>query len=410
MKVLMLTTSLPHPPTSGGTLRVWNILREVASRHEVTLLTLQRADEAVTPESLAAVREFAREVEVVPRPVKPSWKMRNALASLSGARPYTLGNFHTRRFAAAISRRVATGGYDLVHAQFIHTAQYWRCFGDAARYFDCHNINVHLWERYAATQTSGWRKAFALRQARLLSVLEPEIHRQFDVTTFVSDIERDFALGKSPGCSLFTSPNGVDCEAFRPGSYPGEPGVVVFCASFDATQNSDAAVFLAEEVVPRILSKGRRVRLYLVGRRPSARVRALEGPHVVVTGLVDDVRPYVSRASVVVAPIRIAGGTRLKILEAMAMGKAVVSTTVGAEGIACENGRDIVLADTPDALADAITKLDADPVRRRSLGVAARKLVEERHAWPIIGRIIESCYHTARENAARRQARESRTG
>ncbi len=406
MNVLMLSTSFPYPPTHGGALRVWNILVQVARRHSVTLLAMVPPDSEPSQKAVAEVQNLVTRVELVPLPRTLGTRIRNGVASLCGGAPYTIANFRFEAFERKIQELVAEGAYDLIHCHYLHIAQYHKAFGDSARYFDCQNINRYLWERYAESPSTGtFARLFAQRQARVLERFEPEIWRHFDVATFCSEEERNYALGRQPDGAFFVSPNGVDCGYFRPFQTEPEPHTIVFSASMNATQNIDAAVYLAEDIFPLIQARYPDSMLYLVGQKPAPEVRKLASEHVVVTGTVDDVRPYAERAAVYVAPIRIGGGTRLKILEAMAMGKAVVSTSVGAEGIRCTAGENIVLADSTEGFASSVLSLFEHPEERRKLGRAGRNLVESTYEWNAIGERIAQYYAIACENAGRRRGR-----
>jgi glycosyltransferase involved in cell wall biosynthesis len=298
---------------------------------------------------------------------------------------------------------LTSGKFDLVHAHCLHVAQYYPEFGCAARYLDCQNINVFLWRRYAEAQGIHlFRRFFALHQARLLERMEPMVHRQYDLTTFCSDLERDHARKSAPEAALFTSPNGVDCDYFAPIEVPEEPYTMVYSASMDAIQNSDSAVYFVRTILPLIRRRCPQSRLYLVGRQPPPSVQALASDHVTVTGFVDDVRPYIARAAVYIVPTRIGGGTRLKILEAMSMGKAIVSTRVGAEGIDCADGSDIVLADSPEMFAEAVVRLFDSIEERRRLGEAGRRRALNQYDWAATGERIQGYYVEAVRNARAR--------
>ncbi len=396
MNVLMVSTVFPYPARHGGALRVWHVLREVAKRHRVVFLAMHTPQDIPAPEHIEALHEWACGVRLVERPVGLPRRAMHGLRSMAGRQPYTLANFLFPEFGAAISQMLRGNAIDLVHAHFLHTAQYYPLFEHVARYFDCHNLNDRLWSRYADAQPRFLpRRVFARRQAHLMKRLEPEVHRHYDAVSFCSEEERNAAMLRSPEACAITCPNGVDWEYFTPWQGPETPETLAFCASMDATQNIDGTCYFVQDVFPHIIRQKPNARLLLVGRAPVRRVQALASPGVIVTGTVDDVRPYVGQAQVVVAPLRIGGGTRLKILEAMAMGKAVVSTTIGAEGLDCTHGHDICLADTPGDMANAIMRLMDDAEERNRLGEAARKMVKNRYGWEKTGVCIEAGYTKA---------------
>ncbi len=192
-------------------------------------------------------------------------------------------------------------------------------------------------------------------------------------------------------------PTGVDTEYYRPSATARVPNNLVFTGSMDWLANQDAMLYFAAEIFPRIQAEIPNVALSIVGRNPPPRIRKLgETPGIHVTGTVSDIRPYVHGAKVYVVPLRIGSGTRLKLLEAMAMGKAIVSTGIGAEGLPVEHGHNIVLADTPAAFAAETVALLRDRERRGALGLNARETAERDHAWPQVGRVFnEICYRAA---------------
>lgn len=392
MNVLMTCPNFNMPPTHGGGLRVFNLLKQVARRHTVHVLTMYRPQDEPVTATEADLRPWAASVRRVPRPVSIAFRVQNAVRSLAGGAPYTIANFRFPAFEAALRETLRDRRIDLVHAHNLHTAQYYAACGVPVL-FDCQNLNVWLWDRYADTQRNPLRRHFARRQAVLLRQFEPRVHQAVTATTMCSDGERDQARAWSPGAAIHTIPNGVDLTYFAPQPEREEkPNTLVFTASFDAPQNDDAARWLLREVFPRIIARRPDARLFLVGRNPSAALCAAAGPRVTVTGMVPDVRPYVAEASVFIAPIRIGSGTRLKILEAMAMGKSVVSTTVGAEGIDYTEGTHLAIADTPDAFAERVVQLFDRDDERRALGRAGRELVTATYDWNTIGDRLEGVY------------------
>ena len=216
---------------------------------------------------------------------------------------------------------------------------------------------------------------------------------RFDLVLAVSDADRRTFSRLYPG-SLRTPVHivqtGVDTSYFRPSSEAPERAHLVFTGSMDWLPNEDGMLFFCREILPRIRRAEPDVTLSIIGRAPTPAVRRLADEHgIEVTGRVDDVRPHVGRGSVYVVPLRIGGGTRLKIFEAMSMGKAVVSTTIGAEGLPVTDGQDIVIADRPEAFADATVRLIRNNEQRRALERAARRLMADRYDWSAVAEDFE---------------------
>jgi glycosyltransferase involved in cell wall biosynthesis len=206
-----------------------------------------------------------------------------------------------------------------------------------------------------------------------------------DTAMFARDIDR---------AKITTIPTGVDIRYFRPmnPSSNEEPGSLVFTGSMDWMPNVDGIAYFVEQILPLIRKQHPHAKLWVVGRKPERTIRAMaeRDPSIQVTGTVEDIRPYIAKGAVYIVPLRVGSGTRLKIFEAMAMGKAVVSTTIGAEGLPVTSGLDIVLADEPHHFADAVCRLLESAQERRRIGETARALVEEKYSWEVVAKQVES--------------------
>jgi glycosyltransferase involved in cell wall biosynthesis len=204
-----------------------------------------------------------------------------------------------------------------------------------------------------------------------------------DYVLTVSDNNGDFYARRVDARKISVIPTGVDLKYFRPSSDAEEPNFLVFTGSMDWLPNEDAVMYFVNQILPRVHSHIPKARLLVVGRRPSERLRALANRNdaLEITGQVADIRPYVQRASVCIVPLRVGGGTRLKIFEAMAMGKAIVSSSVGAEGLPVNDGDNIILANDPEEFAGRVVELLRGQEARRRLGQAARQLVEQNYSW-----------------------------
>jgi glycosyltransferase involved in cell wall biosynthesis len=224
------------------------------------------------------------------------------------------------------------------------------------------------------------------------------------LTIAVSEDDRLRLESIAPGIRATSIPTGVDTKYFAPTPNRERPGRLVFSGSMDWHPNEDAVLYFADAILPRIRAEVPDAALTVVGRNPTARLREVaERAGIHVTGTVDDVRPSIDEAAVYVVPLRAGGGTRLKIFEALAMAKPVVSTTVGAEGLALESGRHFVAADDPETFAGAVVSLLRDPARRRALGTAGRDLVETYYSWPTIARQFEErCEEVVAQHAHER--------
>jgi len=271
-----------------------------------------------------------------------------------------------------------------------------------------HNVESEIWRRHAETKTGMFGKLLYGAQYRRMMRYEARTLGRFDGVLAVSDADRDTFSRLYPGAirrPAHVVPTGVDTDYFAPSPSGPDSREMVFTGSMDWLPNEDAMVFFCRDVLPIIRAQEPAVRLTIVGRAPTPAVKRLaDAAFVQVTGRVDDVRPYMKDAAVYVVPLRIGGGTRLKIFEAMAMGKAVVSTTVGAEGLPVTSGDHVMLADDPRTFADAVVRLMRNVDRRREIEAAARALVVERYDWSAVAGELE----TALERFALRQAQGER--
>jgi glycosyltransferase involved in cell wall biosynthesis len=278
-----------------------------------------------------------------------------------------------------------------------------------------HNVEYLIWKRLATLESNPMRRALFELEWRKLRRQERNICRKADLTIAVSSEDRDRLTALAPDARVTSIPTGVDTSYFKPTTTPEIPGRLVFTGSMDWQPNEDAVTYFADRILPRIRQEVPTVSFAIVGRRPNARVKALaERAGVLVTGTVDDVRSYIAEAAVYVVPLRAGGGTRLKIFEALAMQKPVVSTTVGAEGLALTPGEEFIAADDPDCFAREVVALIKDPIRRRVLGRAGRSLVETRYSWPHIAQAFETACeqavttHESTATASERRAHLSR--
>jgi glycosyltransferase involved in cell wall biosynthesis len=294
----------------------------------------------------------------------------------------------------ALDQMLATEPYDVVHFEFSHMAVYRgerapdrpRVGGHRRRpvfLLDEHNIEYDIVRQTARAGGSAVRRLFSEIDWRKVYAEERWAWTRLDGCTLTSAGDQSTLRRHAPQVPTAVVPNGVDLDFFRPraGAAPREPSTLLFFGAVDYYPNTEGLLFFLNEVWPRLSARIPRVRLCIVGRRPPASVLAHRGPDVEITGMVDDIRPYVERAAAVIVPLRIGGGTRLKILEAMAMGKAVVSTSLGAEGLDVVPGRDLLIADDAEGFAARCAELLDDPGRSDRIGAAARRVVETRYGW-----------------------------
>jgi glycosyltransferase involved in cell wall biosynthesis len=329
-------------------------------------------------------------------------RLSQSYALVSG-RPFAVHMVGSRQMQGAIERVCAQGAFDLIQVESCTMAQF-RFPAGIPVVVDEHNIESELRRRLMTGERSALRRLYNRLEFLRFRAFERSVWRRADGCVVTSEREVDEVARSAPQTRIAVVPNGVDPERFAPSDAPVDGDVVVFNGTFDYRPNADAAEFLVDQVWPRVLERRPGSRLQLVGRMPEDRRRRLTMPGIEILGEVDEVQPYLARAGVVAVPIRMGGGTRLKVVEALAMGKAIVSTAVGCEGIAVRDDGHLIVADDPEAFAARIVELLDDPVRREQLGRAGRDLIEERYSWGAACEQLDALYGDLIESRQRARA------
>lgn len=387
MRLLWLNANLLLPLDKGGRLRTWHLMRHLAARHDITYLCFAGAQdvERYGP----AMSEVCTRLETVPRRDAPKGSLRfyaRVAGHVLDPVPYAVAAYRSRGFRRRLEALLAGGGFDRIICDFLVPAV------NLPRRLPCpavlftHNVEAEIWRRHADTATNPLRRALYHQQWRRMQRFEGHALARFDRVLAVSDVDRETfhrLYAREFQGPTTVVPTGVDTSYFRPApsTEPG-PNQLVFVGSMDWLPNEDGVTWFCRDVLPRIRAEVPEATLSIVGRAPTAAVQRLaDGAGVVVTGRVDDVRPALHEAAVSIVPLRIGGGTRLKIFESMAAGTAVVSTSIGAEGLPCEPGRHLLIGDDPDAFAGAVVTLLRDPGRRAAIAAAAHELVVTHFDW-----------------------------
>jgi sugar transferase (PEP-CTERM/EpsH1 system associated) len=396
MKLLFLSPYLPYPPKSGGPRRVYGLIRELSRRHDVTLLAFTAPGEA-SAEALQATRQICAEVVTVENNKVDralDWKRKRGiqLRSLIHAHSYERLIYHNAKFQLAIDTLVTRGNFDVITAEFAHMAGY-RLPRNSRLVLDEHNIEYDILWRTATAEGLSVRKLYNWVNYLKFRREERAAWQRFDGITLTSERDEEMLHRDAPKKPTAVIPNGVDTEYFRPTPVPVEPGTILFFGAINYYPNTEGLLFFLDEIFPRIKHRHPNARVWIVGQLPPASIANRASEDVTVTGLVDDIRTYLERAAVVIAPLRIGGGTRLKIVEAMSMGKAIVSTRIGAEGLDVNNNEHILLADTPEDFANQVARVLNDAAFARRIGEAARSRAESLYTWQGAVQRLESFYH-----------------
>ncbi len=402
MNVLFLSQVVPYPPHGGVLQRGYHVLRQLSQRARVHLLAFVHPNLLPTPEKVEESRQamaaFCAEVDYFPLWVKQS-RLHQAAAiatsAVSGA-PFAAIAHRSRAYRSRVAGLLAGERFDVVHADTIALSQFLDHDRRPPALLTHHNIESMLMGRRAAVETQPIARRFLAREARKLEAYERDQAARYDVNIVVSDADGEALDGVAPGAARAVVPNGVDTDYFTPSTADQTPSLI-YTGGLTMFANLDAVMHFIRDIWPLITARVPGVQFHAVGRHPPQELRdaAAADPRINVPGFVDDIRPLVGRSAVYVVPIRVGGGTRLKVLDAMAMGKAIVSTTVGCEGIDVRPGEHLAVADTPEAFAETTIALLGDPARRAALGRAARAQAEGRYAWQHVGRQLFDAYDQA---------------
>ncbi len=401
MKILWVKMNGLWPSTTGGRVRSLRTIAELSARHEVTVITTHGP--ADDPEGLA--RQLPNCQQVVSIPFEPP-KRGSADFPATVARswlsryPVDLYKWQLPEMRDRITRLMAAGAVDVCIADFLFAAVNVPFDGPTPVILFEHNVEYQIWQRLAGLEHNPAKRLLFEIEWRKLRAREADFCAAADLTIAVSEDDRARLQALAPEARTASIPTGVDTVYFAPRGTAEVPSRLVFSGSMDWHPNEDAVVYFTDAILPRIREQVPDVSFTIVGRNPSERVRALAAqPGIIVTGTVDDVRPMIEEAPVYVVPLRAGGGTRLKIFEALAMARPVVSTTVGAEGLALVPGQHFIAADEAEPFADAVVALLRDPMRRARLGRAGRDLVEAHYSWSTVARQFEACCEEAVSNA-----------
>jgi len=390
MRILWVKIGGLWPLNMGGRLRSFHAIAELAKRHRVTVLTTHGP--ADDPEGLKANLKDCERIVSIPYLIPKAGTSRFAVALLGSwlsSYPVDLWKCRVPALRSKVDE-VLSAGVDVCVADFLVAAANVPVGGVTPTLLFEHNVEYMIWKRLHAVETRAWRRALLAAEWRRMRRYEARACRQARLTVAVSEADRALLAASAPGADIRAIPTGVDAAYFHPNGTAEKPARLVFTGSMDWYPNEDAIIHFMEAILPCLRRRIPGLTITVVGRNPSERLKALGAAKgVQITGTVDDVRPYVAEAAVYVVPLRIGGGTRLKIFEALAMGKAVVSTSVGAEGLPMTPGQHFLQADSPEDFAKAVLALLEDVPRRRAIGEAGRRLVEARYSWAQVGREFE---------------------
>lgn len=399
MRIVWLKTELLHPVDRGGRIRTYQMLRALRKEHHVTYVALD--DGTSAPDAIERAQEYAHEVVRLPfsQPARRSLAFGLAMArNLASPLPYSLWRYRNDAMRQYISG-LTPANADVLVCDFLFPWVNMPQQVAVPTVLFQHNVEAMIWERMAAN-ASGLKRAYLALQHRRLAAAEAAACRSANRVVAVSEEDAVRMATDYDVADVRSVPTGVDTEFFTPPDAPRSLDELVFVGAMDWLPNEDGVAFLLDEILPKIRAKHPHVRVTIVGRNPSDALRrsASALPMVTITGTVPDIRPYLHRAALFIVPLRIGGGTRLKIYEAMAAGAPVVSTTIGAEGLPLDDRTEIRLADGADAFSAAVSALLDDAPARAALAHAGATRVHRDFGWTAVAHAFaDHCQIPARK-------------
>lgn len=397
MRILLLTPQLPYPPHQGTSLRNYNLIAQLARRHRVCVLSFLDADQSLT--GAGPLLDVVEWVDTVPVPVRGgALRLRQMLTTRL---PDMAWRLWSPGFRDRLAHRLVESAFDVVQIEGIELAPYLPTV-EAAKprpliVYDDHNAEWLLQKRACLADLQAPRRwpaaAYSFVQWKRLKRYEANACRRAHRVVAASEADRAAIHAVAPQVPVHIVPNGVDLTEYSDYGGPVEPFDLVFTGKMDFRPNVDAMLWFCERVLPIARERRPGVSLGIVGQRPHRRLAPLRQiPGVTITGWVPDVRPYIAGAAVYVAPLRVGGGTRLKLMQAMAMGAAVVATSLGAEGFPVKHDDHLLLANTPEEFAQAVLALLDDPAYRTRLGESGRRFVRAAYGWDVLVPQLEALY------------------
>ena len=384
--ILLISRCPPYPLRLGDRLIIWHLARELAGRgYVIDLLALY--DREDDPRHIDQYRQFFRHIELCPEPRRTSLEyLRRLLRPASRFASAAKGSFSPSLWRA-IAGRLHTHDYDLVH-----------CFGSVSVY-EYHGLFAHLPNLITPYESNSLYLRSAAAAGQLGARLRLPIARRFEAFMFtpfqrvvvISEVDRGMLLELQPSLNVEVIPNGIELERFRPLSVEREPFTLLFVGNFEYPPNQEAARLLLDAILPRVVRELPAARLQLVGFNPPAWLRERANERIEVTGAVDDVAPYLARASVFVCPLRTGAGLKNKVLEALAMGIPVIATPLSFDGIAISDGESAIAAELGE-MPDQVVKLLHDRDLRSKLSRGGRRLIEARYNWAQVADSYERLY------------------
>jgi polysaccharide biosynthesis protein PslH len=388
LKILFLTSRFPYPPHRGDKLKIFNLIKSLSSQHDVHLLSfIQESEEAAFGDKMM---NWCASVHVVHLPV---WRsLLNCGLQFLSAEPFQVAYFRSSKMRSLLAEQIAEIQPDLIHTHLIRMAPYTMNIQEIPRVLDLTDaVSLYL-DRYRSATPSRLRRfLLGIEYSRMVSY--EHVISRFDLALVCSLVDRDVLVRNVPEAAIDILQNGIDLGIFSSDeTVRQDPNRIIFTGNMSYFPNEDGAQFLVNEILPHIKKQLPLVEVYLVGQSPRDKVKSLSRDGVHVTGFVEDIRLEYLKSAVAVSPVRFGAGTLNKVLEPLALGIPVVSTSIGIQGLDLKPGSDILVADEPEQFANHIVRLLKDPGLRGEMGSAARDKIRSKFEWTEIGRALESYY------------------
>ncbi len=409
MKILLISHILPYPPKGGCPQRNYNLLKECSKTNEIHMLAFYRKGHQVNSSEIQdatnAMKQYCKKIEVFKIPADHNRVLWYLLLffNLFSSFPYSVWLYSSRKMKKAVTRYLETNSYDIMEIGEIGLARYAKLAPDIPKILVHHNIESQLLFRRMKFVTNWLAKSYLWWQSVKLKRFERSSGKLFDFQTTVSEDDKKTLLKICPQARIAVIPNGVDTDYFTATNDKMEPNSLIYVGGMTWFPNYDATMYFIKEILPLIRAEIPDIQLNCVGRQVDNKLyeMARDDVNLKIHGFVDDVRPFITRASVFIVPLRIGGGTRLKIVDALSMSKAIVSTSIGCEGLEVTDGKDIVIADSSGEFADKVVELLRDPRLRNNLMSNARDTALEIYSWKIIAPTLIKVYQEALQNRIR---------
>jgi glycosyltransferase involved in cell wall biosynthesis len=408
MNILFIAPEIPYPLTGGHPLRTFNILKLLAENNKIYFVSFIKEEDEIKYK--IGIEPICETIDLF-YIQKDDFSMRfllNVFKNIFSPLPFVAQKYFSKKAFSRILEILSKYQIDLIHLDLLPMSSYYPALDSVPTILTDHNVESQRLYRWMKIEKNIFTKLFLFYQHLKLRRYEREMCARFDLCIAVSDEDKNqlHALCKTGKFEVI--PNGVDIDYYAPSDQIADKNRCIWVGGMDGPYNSDAVDYFLDEIFPLVKKELPQVEIDFVGRFPTKKLtkKAAEEKKIKVYGFVDDVRPYIHQAAVFIAPIRSGSGTKIKVLNAMSLGKPVVTTSIGAEGILAEPDHDVMIADDPRNFADKIIYLLRNPDKAKDMGRKARKLIEEVYDWEVIRRKMEKLYQDIyMTNGGRRAAK-----